>query len=382
MIPLIYANGFDQYTDTADLELDPSWDNTNLAPGDVTIVPGQWGGNALSFNVNGAGGSLKSLGLRIPLQPAYRLNPRWFYFGCRIFVPTDVFAGTGNNMPFFILGGTGQAGQSIAVGLTQSNQIILSQHRPAFNSSGAPFQTGSLLGTITLGEWFHMQVVTRVGGTSEVFINGNSIGTHATPGSNGSASDAVIDTITLGNAANGNQQGMNINSPVKFMIDDLMIGVDTTSASSVDRTTLLVGDRRVEWLSATADDTVTGLSKSDATTTDFFEAVNSSSDGTTLDFVTTSTADQASLFTTSDTLLEAPEEITAVFVDLVVAKDAGNTASTFARGIINGDDTSTTIGVGQNYTQRQFKFDLDPLTSAAWTRAGVEGATFGFEFEE
>ena len=134
MTPLIYANGFDQYADTTDFLNDPSWENNGgIVAGDVEITPGQWGGNALKFDID-AGVDGKSIGFRIPQQGPFRTTPQWYYFGCRLRIPSDFTAGTNvnnNSMPLFMLGTTDTAGQGLVLGITAANQIRLGQQRPA-----------------------------------------------------------------------------------------------------------------------------------------------------------------------------------------------------------------------------------------------------------
>lgn len=211
--------------------------------------------------------------------------------------------------------------------------------------------------TIPYNAWVYLEIygyVDNTAGRCEVRANGTTV------------IDYTGDTYNLGNV-----DITQIRIENHIQIDDLYV-VDNTGAVNNS----FLGDVRVETLYPSGDATPNDFTATGAGTTNA-DRVQSMDDDTT--YLSSDTIGHQEQFTLDD----LPSGVTPIAVQqTTTARKDGVGARGLANRIVSGATTDTGADTGLSdgqYTSIITTHDVDPNTSAAWTKAGVDALEVGFE---
>lgn len=347
---LIFADGFDLYSSRADLELH-GWDaeGTVGTQTDLSLTEGRFGGGALKvISTNSQGfvytfptGAKPVAGTTLIIQFSYK--------------STDITDGSAETLvrvrnsggsDFFHLTQLGTTG---ALSLTHGTGTV------------------ALTGVLPCdGNWHYIKIKCLFGtlgtnGTFEIYID-----------------EVLTDTLTgidthLGGNPIDNIRFAGLGGIGQAWWDDIII-MDTSGSRMND----YIDPVKIETFAANADGGVVDWTASAGSDVSCVDDVPNAHNGDT-DYIESSTAAQESRFGMAN-LADTPTLIHAVQVRLNVKQQ---TAGDTYRGLMNSGGTEqvgATLTPPAAYTwDRNLIQDVDPATSASWTKSGIDALEVGAE---
>lgn len=239
--------------------------------------------------------------------------------------------------------------------------------------SGTTSVTGGL-STLALSTniWYYIEVKVTIAdsigaNTCKVRVNGTDWLTVATGQDLKATANATANGIKFKNGR----------STTTLQVDDIYI-FDGTGSDNND----FAGDSKVIALHPNANGAVSDFTGSDADSTDNYLHVDETDTDDDTSYVESSTATDVDLYNFDD-LPEVPDAIHAVQVNFVAKKDdaGARTMRAVTRPVSTqffGDIESPSDGAYLNFSK---VYDLNPETSAIWTRSLLEATEFGVEIQ-
>lgn len=242
-----------------------------------------------------------------------------------------------------------------------------------FDTSGHVIVTrnGTTLGTsattVSAATFHYIEFKCKIDGTVgtyDVVVDGVNILT-GTGANTKNTANSTADRVIIGCSVNG---------PGTTYVDDLYI-CDGTGSVNKD----FLGDCRVDAVNAASNGTNTGLTPS--TGTNHAANVDDMPSNDDTDYNASNTA------TTKDTynmvgISHNPVSIFGVFTNMTVKKDDGGLRK--IKDVVRSagtdyDGSSEYVLAGSSYQMFRQLHEVDPATSAAWTKANLNAAEFGMK---
>lgn len=250
-------------------------------------------------------------------------------------------------------------------------QVVL-RINPAGKLEVTRGSNGPILGTgttvLTTGVWYYIEwKVTFHGsaGTVKVVLNGTSTEINLTSQNTAPSGNAYADTLSVGESGNSTPQ---------TTMCDLYLADTAGSAPQND----LMGDVRVDCYFPNSDGATLNFTPNSGTT--HYNRVNESTPDGDTTYNQDATANDVDLYG-YQSMTHTPVTIFGTALNLIAEKDdAGVRSINFATrsGGTTYTGFSTSIALSaSSYLCYQEVRQLDPATSAAWTKTGVNAAQFG-----
>ena len=226
---------------------------------------------------------------------------------------------------------------------------------------------------LSTGAWNYIEFLVTINNTTgvyEVRVNGSATGWIAnTTGANTrSTANNSANTILM-NARPAAPSGGFAGS---IVIDDFYY---CDSAGSVNNSFL--GDVRIDCYMPDGNGNSSQLVGSDSNSTDNYLLVDESAPNGDTDYVQSSTVNNKDTYTFAD-MSHTPTSIFATQLNMSAKKDDSGTRSICAVCRSGGTDyDGDTQALGTSYVDYRQIREVDPATSAAWTRTNLNSAEFG-----
>jgi hypothetical protein len=200
-------------------------------------------------------------------------------------------------------------------------------------------------------------------GTVEVKVNGSSTNwINITGQDTKNTANATANAVALSGASSGGNTDF----------DDLYV---CDGAGSVNNDWL--GDVRVDCYMPDGNGNSSQLTGSDGNSTDNYLLVDEASQNGDTDYVQSATVNQKDTYTFAD-MSHTPSSIFGTQLNMISKKDDSGTRSIAAVTRSAGTDyDGSTQALGTTYVDNRDLREVDPATSAAWTRTNLNSAEFG-----
>lgn len=336
---LRFMDSFDHYA-TADITM--KWNAATASTVTISSGNGRRSGGCMRFSSLSAATSQKTLTALASYVVGFAFKTNLLMNGVDIYQAKD--------------------GSTIHLSLRMNNTGTISVMR-----GGA---AGTVLGTsstaLSTGTYYYMEFKFTINDSTGSFtfrINGGSEATGSSVDTR-NGGNATVDNFTFGLHAGSGGATMDV--------DDLYI-LDTTGSANND----LLGDVRVDCYLPSGNGNSSQLVGSDSNSTDNYLLVDESSQNGDTDYVQSATVNNKDTYAFAD-MSHTPASIFGTQLNMIAKKDDSGTRSICSVTRSGGTDyDGTTQALGTTYVDYSDLREVDPATSAAWTRTNLNNAEFG-----